>query len=357
MNTFALQTLAGKSALLVNDNPFDGIFLEGLLDQAEIKLAIAGSATEATRMMAEQVFDFLLVDLQSIGDGLAEFIQNSSLARVRNAIRVIGITSEKLDVATAEQLELDALISKPIEPDQFFDKLAENRVLEKAPEFDLPETDLINIREGLMRLGGNKEAYARVLELFVNNQRNVPGDILLAMKAGDLKLAERLAHTIKGVAGNVGATRVQDAALPLEQAFKRGDVDEASHLLRELEKRFVKVLKVVDEWLAARQGITEEIKESAPENKRIDMDGACQLLEQLGKSVDARRPVECEPLLKKLMQLDWPGELEEGLNELNRLSRSYRYRQARILLDSLLRRIWPVKSETFSLDLDDQAVP
>ena len=41
-------------------------------------------------------------------------------------------------------------------------------------------------------------------------------------KTGD---AERLAHTVKGVAGNVGAGQLQEAAARLEYAIKEGETD------------------------------------------------------------------------------------------------------------------------------------
>lgn len=336
MNTSILEALAGKSALLVNDNSFDGVFLEGLLDQAEIKVAVVSTTKEASLMMAGRVFDFLILDLQCVDDSLSRFLEESSVTRIANKIRTIGIINED-SVETNEHQVLDALITKPLRPDVFFEKLSGNWAIKKASDFDLPETDLINISDGLMRLGGNKDAYARVLELFVNNQRKVPEEIMLALDSGDLKRAHLLAHSLKGVAGNVGATRVQEAALPLEQALKRLEKGEAQHLLPELEKNFTKVVKVIDDWLEAKQHAVDK----APRNPSVGglkgMGSAVDLLEQLGKAIDARRPVECEPIMEKLMLLDWPNELEDEIKELERLTRGFRFRSAEILLDRLLK--------------------
>jgi two-component system, sensor histidine kinase and response regulator len=44
--------------------------------------------------------------------------------------------------------------------------------------------------------------------------------IASALAAPDRALAERLAHTVRGVAGNIGAAAVQQAAAHLEQAIK-----------------------------------------------------------------------------------------------------------------------------------------
>ncbi|MGC1294579.1 MAG: Hpt domain-containing protein, partial [Alloacidobacterium sp.] len=47
--------------------------------------------------------------------------------------------------------------------------------------------------------------------------------ISTALESGDLKLAERIAHTVKGVAGNIGITEVQSVAQKLEDALHDGE--------------------------------------------------------------------------------------------------------------------------------------
>jgi two-component system sensor histidine kinase/response regulator len=44
--------------------------------------------------------------------------------------------------------------------------------------------------------------------------------IAAALSKGDDDVAERVAHTLKGVAGNVGAKTVQSAASELEKAIR-----------------------------------------------------------------------------------------------------------------------------------------
>jgi len=48
----------------------------------------------------------------------------------------------------------------------------------------------------------------------------VPAQIRSALDAGDMALAQRLAHTLKGVAGNIGAEALQAAAAELEHAIR-----------------------------------------------------------------------------------------------------------------------------------------
>ena len=66
--------------------------------------------------------------------------------------------------------------------------------------------------------------YLKLLRQFVEQQATAPARIAECLLAGDHATAERLAHTVKGVAGNLGAGAVQSAAGELERAISsRGD--------------------------------------------------------------------------------------------------------------------------------------
>ena len=60
----------------------------------------------------------------------------------------------------------------------------------------------------------------KLLRQFVEQQGPAVSQISSALKQGDSALAERLAHTLKGVAGNIGAKSVQAAAGDLEKAIR-----------------------------------------------------------------------------------------------------------------------------------------
>ena len=76
---------------------------------------------------------------------------------------------------------------------------------------------------------GKRTLYLSMLRKFVAGQKAMRTQVEQALGADDWKTAERLAHTTKGVAGNIGATEVQAAAAALETALRdhrpRGEVD------------------------------------------------------------------------------------------------------------------------------------
>src|SRR5262249_8538494 len=84
----------------------------------------------------------------------------------------------------------------------------------------------LNTADGLLRVAGNRRLYRQLLRQFVEQQSASPSRIAEALNAGDRARAERVAHTVRGVAGNLGAGSVQATAAALEEAIAgRGDVD------------------------------------------------------------------------------------------------------------------------------------
>jgi HPt (histidine-containing phosphotransfer) domain-containing protein len=74
----------------------------------------------------------------------------------------------------------------------------------------------------VQRLGGNVSGYLELIEKFRRRYRNTLVEIRLAMLEGDRKLAERLAHTFKSVAGNLGADNLYHKLQDLELLIREG---------------------------------------------------------------------------------------------------------------------------------------
>ena len=78
-------------------------------------------------------------------------------------------------------------------------------------------------RRGLKRVAGNQRLYRSLLEQFAEKQGTAAREIHEALANGDRALAERLAHTVKGVAANLGMTQVQASAAEVERAIRSNE--------------------------------------------------------------------------------------------------------------------------------------
>jgi HPt (histidine-containing phosphotransfer) domain-containing protein len=69
---------------------------------------------------------------------------------------------------------------------------------------------------------GVKTLYFSMLGRFLEGRRDTSGRIREALDAGDLKAAELLVHSLRGLSAQIGATRVPEHAQALEQALHGG---------------------------------------------------------------------------------------------------------------------------------------
>jgi HPt (histidine-containing phosphotransfer) domain-containing protein len=131
-------------------------------------------------------------------------------------------------------------ISKPIDPEHLFDTVArfyqphldmlpsgtvppdggaEGVKGESSQLDELPSIAGLDTTAGLGRLAGNRKLYLKLLWQFIEQQGPAPAQIAEALGRHDDSLAERLAHTIKGLAGSIGAGNLQQVAAKLEKAI------------------------------------------------------------------------------------------------------------------------------------------
>ncbi|MBA2676234.1 Hpt domain-containing protein, partial [Ramlibacter sp.] len=73
---------------------------------------------------------------------------------------------------------------------------------------------------GLSHMMGKKPLYIAMLRRYMEGQKHVCAQIHDALAIGDMPTAERVAHTTRSVAGNLGATAVEELASALERALK-----------------------------------------------------------------------------------------------------------------------------------------
>lgn len=110
---------------------------------------------------------------------------------------------------------------------------------------DLVTRDTIDVNDGIERVMGNRELYARMLRRFRNDYQQGALPIRTALSDNDPILAHRLVHTLKGASGMVGAHRLHARASALEQAIRTNAAD-LRETLASLTPEIEKVLSLLD---------------------------------------------------------------------------------------------------------------
>ena len=160
------------------------------------------------------------------------------LIRSRPANRDLPVIAMTAD-AMAQDLEsclaagMNGHVAKPIDVDKLFATLTRwiggahppgggvggDAGGPVSPEFPagLPG---IESAEGLYRLNGNARLYRQLLDGFAAGHAADATAVRAALEGGDLPLAQRLLHNLKGLAGNLGARCLAEAAATFEDAIK-----------------------------------------------------------------------------------------------------------------------------------------
>jgi len=247
-----VQTYAvnGVQVLLVEDNEMNQQVATELLESAGAVVTVANHGGEAVKMLkeggAEPRFDVVLMDLQMPEmDGYTATKLLRAEARFQQ-LPIIAMTAHAL--VEERQRCLDAgmndHVSKPIEPDTLFATLkrwTKPRETGNAPaaveaaatskEAEPPQIEGIDLAGGLKRVAGNQRLYRSLLEQFAGKQADAGRQIAEALRSGNAELAGRIAHTVKGVAGNLGIAPVQAAAERIERVLRDNGMPEEPLLL------------------------------------------------------------------------------------------------------------------------------
>jgi len=103
----------------------------------------------------------------------------------------------------------------------------------------------INVELALSRIAGNWTLLKDLLRQFSGNYATVIDEIKIAIKDSRLDHAAHLAHTVKGVSGNIGANRLHQSAGELEKAISEGRMGIIEELLNDFRTALNQVMESI----------------------------------------------------------------------------------------------------------------
>ncbi|WDP88417.1 MAG: response regulator [Desulfobacter sp.] len=231
-----LDHIRGARILVVEDNRINQQVVAELLTAESFFTDIAENGAQAldriTRALSKGIpYDALLMDIQMpVMDGYTA----TRKIRALDDVPVIAITAHALSGEREKCMAagMNGYVSKPIDPGTL---LAELVKWIKPGRRDLPVSgheqgrgegglpgsiEGIDIQSALEKVAGNQEAVAKILLRFPKDQGRLLADLETAAAENDVEKMAALVHSIKGVAGNIGAARLHKKAVALETAIK-----------------------------------------------------------------------------------------------------------------------------------------
>ncbi|MBF0231756.1 MAG: response regulator [Desulfamplus sp.] len=331
-------------------------------DAGEINRTDAGEISSS-----QNRYDVVLMDLQMpVMDGrtaakeIRLYEQNEGIDQ---GIPIIAMTADAMSGVREEVLSIgmNDYVTKPIEPSEVFktlvkwikpgkrslpdeyiikmnEKIGLNgkvSTVSSEPDVNLSYLEGINTELGLSRVSGNMKLYLNLLVKFHRDNQDTTQQIKDAIQKQDQDLAVRLAHTVKGVSGTIGATDLQSIGAELEALLKSDSYADNESLIPLIEQ-FDDALRKTLETLAPVVSAKTDNQGTAQDDlKQGDTSKLSEFIKKLEPFVQKKKPKPCKEIMEEIGTFNWPDEIKSQLQELDRLFGKYKFKEALEILELL----------------------
>ncbi|MDP2369064.1 response regulator [Rhodoferax sp.] len=235
-----LDEILNAHVLVVEDNEINRQLAQELLQQAGLVVTLAHNGKEAVDLVERVHFDAVLMDIHMPIMGGFEATQRIRANPQRAQLPIIAMTANAMtgDREKCLAAGMNDHVAKPIDPDLLFMALTTwiapgKRTLPIGVALARPVAcpvqqpnplpdDLpgIDIPMGLRATSGDAVLLHRILMNFLHDHGDDVLAIRRALQAQDTHLAQRIAHTLKGISGSIGAKALRPAAIALDAALR-----------------------------------------------------------------------------------------------------------------------------------------
>ena len=200
-----LEQIQGASLLVVEDNEINQQVAQEILEEAGLRVTLAGDGRQAVDAVKTANYHAVLMDVQMpVMDGYAATKMIRQYSRFDD-LPIIAMTANAMagDREKALEAGMNDHVAKPIDPDQLFSSLVrwvkpgvrgfvphkpapKPAKADKAKAGALPKViQGLDIQEGLNRIGGNKELYRNLLVKLRDDYARAASEIETAFNNGE----------------------------------------------------------------------------------------------------------------------------------------------------------------------------
>jgi CheY-like chemotaxis protein len=328
------EALRGACILLVEDHPLNQELEMEILSDAGMIITLAENGQEALEILDRQAFDGVLMDIQMpVMDGYAATRKIRSQSRFAD-LPVIAMTANAMvgDRQKALDAGMNDHIAKPLDIEHALRVMAESIRpsaeesassaevgTQPAASMSLPGVDTA---AGLQVAMGRIDLYKRLVNRFAKSECNFTDRFGAAIADNDMDAALRHAHSLKSVAGNIGANDLSAAAAQLEQACAEGAAKDC------VDAAFKDTSTHLDVVLEGFSDAAERATRPEYESIHVASEELFSILDKLLRENDASA-VECA---HKIAQQTFGPEREKAIVKLVNLVEAYEFDAA---LDAL----------------------
>lgn len=342
--------LKGKRVLLVEDNEINQEIALEVLRQAGLLVTLADNGQQAIKRVRECNFDIVLMDMQMpVMDGISASREIRRDPRFES-LPILAMTANVLDedIQRCFAAGMNDHVAKPIDVEEMLSKLElwivgageghddhETRtIMLPARSGHLPSAmDGLNLDVALKNMVGNRALVRKLLIKFRETHAGAIERLREALAEENSEAAIRIAHTLKAVAGNIGATDLQRAAQRIESDLKRN-----LNVAGQLPATKLELQRVLDSIgkLDATKTISRDARKVPA--LRVDasqLDNLLSELEQLLEDDD----IAATDVVDRIAVLGLAGNAQTLVRSLHKSVSAYDFDAAREALEQLRSRI------------------
>jgi len=339
------RTFQQSKILLVDDNDMGRQMVRALLENVGMEVTEAHNGLDAVNRISEETFDLVLMDMQMpILDGCSAARKIRTLECGNSkTLPIIAMTANSIAECRGKSFAagMNGHISKPIDLDILCTELSRWLPQEKQPQLDLfrssRSTDFsslsekltrIDVNAGMNRVAGDQQLYLKLLNRFVARFSTLESELKTALHQEEKAKAVRYIHTLRGVAGGLGAVTLQKLAEQLESQIAQSEnVSMLDSVIRELDFLFAEIAGVLEQ---KDQGSV--IKTKVTGNK----DELTVLCKQLLAPLLTLQVQQVRELLGQVKNRKWPQKYHDRLVQLEGLIEQYQFIPAADLIETFL---------------------
>lgn len=338
-----LQAIQGSTVLLVEDNAVNQDVACELLKSAGLQVALANNGQEAVDILKKEKFDLVLMDIQMpVMDGITAAKKIREGEPPGEHLPIIAMTAHAMigDKEKSVAAGMDDHLTKPINPEElnycivkwisglpaerlnefFAEEPVETAQLPCESLLDVFPARFIDIRVGLTRVAGNEKVFFKLLKDFSEEGSRFVSVVEHLLKSNDIEAAHRSIHTMKGLAGTIGALALQESCQQLELEITGDGNNVSEESFYNAKDRLEEVLHEIDSFMTSHEESDQD--KAVPADVKFDAELVANRLETLEElleigDMDAERVfVETRKMLYKKFYED-TASMEKAMDSLD----------------------------------------
>lgn len=341
--------------LLVEDMELNQEVAEEILKSMGLNVEIVSNGKEAVKAVKNRKYSVILMDIQMPEMGGYEATKIIREELKNTEVPIIAMTAHAMPGIKEECIEvgMDDYVTKPINIKELAKALSKwikicdikeskieeigGFVKEEVPENMELKEKLIKIRGlnfelGLKRVFGNEKFYIKMLRHFLERYPDGVKSICKLIEDKEYENAERAAHSLKGISGNIALELIYDSASEVEKNIHIGKYEAAMILLKTTDYEVKESCRGIKEFLENESSINKSLdkQEYTESEKKL-------FIEEFNKMVK-NNELSAEENIEKLKKCI----VEKFSNEINEIElrlKQFDFKKAETIMEELIKKI------------------